>query len=158
LSTASLILSPTKKQDRVLSIDVLRGFAVLGMLLMTVQHFSMPNIAVSNPTVFENLSGVHLGVYLVSHVFADQKFEAIFSILLGASIIMISNRAKKEQIRSGGIQKKRLFWLLIIGLIHAYLIWYGDLLVAYAICGLFMFRFRRKKSKVLFNYGILFFP
>lgn len=156
MSTASVILSPTKKQDRVLSIDVLRGFAVLGMLLMTVQHFSMPNIAVNNPTVFENLSGVHLGVYLVSHVFADQKFEAIFSILLGASIIMISNRAKKEQIRSGGIQKKRLFWLLIIGLIHSYLFWYGDLLVAYAICGFFMFRFRRKKSKALFTYGILF--
>lgn len=156
LSKASVILSPIKKQDRELSIDVLRGFAVLGMLLMSVQHFSMPSIAVNNPTIFENLSGVHLGVYLVSHVFADQKFEAIFSILMGASIIMISNRAKKEQIRSEEVQKKRLFWLLIIGLIHAYLIWYGDFLFAYAICGTLMFRFRRKKSKALFRYGLLF--
>lgn len=151
-----VILSPTEKQDRILAIDTLRGFAVLGMLLMTVQSFAMPNIAVTNPTVFEKLSGIDLNVYLVSHVFADQKFMALFSMLFGASMIMLSNRARKEHIRSGDLQKKRLFWLLIFGLFHSYLIWYGDLLVAYAICGFFMFIFRRRKTKALFTIGIIF--
>ena len=123
---------------------------------MTVQSFAMPNIAVANPTVFENLKGVHLNVYLVSHVFADQKFMAIFAMLFGASIIMLSNKAQKEQIRSGDLQKKRFFWLLIFGLLHAYFFWFGDLLVAYAICGFFMFGFRRRKTKALFRIGIVF--
>ena len=113
---------------------------------MTVQSFAMPNIAVTNPTVFENLKGVHLNVYLVSHVFADQKFMAIFAMLFGASIIMLSNKAQKEQIRSGDLQKKRFFWLLIFGLLHAYFFWFGDLLVAYAICGFFMFGFSTRYS------------
>jgi len=114
---------------------------------MTVQCFAMPGIAITNPTVFESLRGVHLNVYLVSHIFTDQKFMAIFSMLFGASIIMLSNRARKEQIRSRDLQFKRLFWLLVFGLFHAYLIWYGDMLVAYAICGFFLFVFRRKKPE-----------
>jgi len=156
LATASIILSPTEEQDRVLSLDVLRGFAVLGMLLMTIQSFAMPSIASTNPTVFENLTGVHLNVYLVSHVFADQKFMALFSMLFGASIIILSNRARKEHIRSGDLQRKRLFWLLIFGFVHAYFIWYGDMLVAYAICGFFMFIFRRRKTRALFRAGVIF--
>ena len=156
MANPSLILSPTETQDRILSLDVLRGFAVLGILIMNIQSFAMPSFAYVNPTVYENLSGIHLNVYLASHIFASQKFMAIFSIMFGASIIMLSNRAKKEHVRSGDLQKRRLFWLLVIGLIHAYLVWYGDILAPYAICGFFMFIFRRKKTKTLFRAGIIF--
>lgn len=99
---------------------------------------------------------MHLNVYLVSHVFADQKFLTIFAVLFGASLIMLSNKARKEHVRSGDLQRRRLFWLLIIGLVHAYLIWYGDILVAYSICGFFMLIFRRRKTKTLFAGGIIF--
>ncbi len=116
----------------------------------------MPSAAYLNPTVYENLSGMDLNVYLVSHIFADGKFMAIFSMLFGASIIMLSNKARREHVNSGDLQRRRFFWLLILGLIHAYFIWYGDILVPYAICGFVMFVFRRRKTKGLFTAGVVF--
>lgn len=156
MAVTSVILSPTTRANRIEALDVLRGIAVLGILVMNIQSYSMPGAAYINPTVFENLEGNMLNVWLVSHVFADQKFMTIFSILFGGSMIMLSNKAKKEHVRSGELQYRRLGWLLIIGLIHAYFIWYGDILVAYAICGFFMFIFRRKKTKSLFRAAGIF--
>ena len=125
---------------------------------MNIQSFALPSSAYINPTSFEaeKLVSYNLWVWLVSHIFADGKFMAIFSMLFGAGIIMLSNKAKKEHMRSSDLQSRRLVWLLVIGLVHAYLLWYGDILVAYAICGFFMFMFRGKKSVKLMRLGILF--
>tara|TARA_R110001592_G_scaffold60125_5_gene182765 strand:+ start:488 stop:1675 length:1188 start_codon:yes stop_codon:yes gene_type:complete len=139
-----------------MSLDILRGCGVLGILLMSIQSFSMPPSAYFNPTSFENLEGINFYVWLLSHVFANEKFLAILAMLFGASIIMISQKAKKEHLRSSNLQYRRLFWLLIIGVFHAYLLWYGDLLVAFSICGFFMFAFRSKSKIYLFRAGIIF--
>lgn len=136
--------------------DILRGVAVLGILVMNIQSFAMPSVAYSNPTAYENLSGNNLWVWLTSHVFADQKFMAIFSMMFGASIVMLSQKAQKEDMRSSALQSRRFIFLAIIGLLHAYLIWYGDVLFAYAVCAFFMFRFRSKKSAALVKIGIAF--
>ena len=149
-------LEPLNPQKRIITLDILRGFAVLGILIMNIQSFSMPASAYLNPTSFENLEDINFYVWIVSHVFANQKFMAIFSMLFGAGIILISQKVRKEQIRSGKLQYRRFFWLLIIGLFHAYLLWYGDILVAYAICGFLMFAFRGKKKAYLFQAGIIF--
>ena len=137
---------------------MLRGLAVLGILIMNIQSFALPASAYINPTSFEpgSLMGYNLWVWLVSHIFADGKFMAIFSMLFGAGIIMLSSKAKKEHLRSSDLQSRRFVWLLIMGLAHAYLLWYGDILLAYTICGFFMFIFRGKKSKNLFRLSILF--
>lgn len=138
--------------------DVLRGLAVLGILIMNIQSYALPASAYINPFSFDSgsLVGINLWIWLISHIFADGKFMAIFSMLFGAGIIMISSKAKKENMRSSDLQSRRFVWLLIIGLLHAYLLWYGDILVAYAICGFFIFIFRGKKTKSLFRMGILF--
>lgn len=153
---STLLLTPTQPSKRLVSLDILRGFAVLGILVMNIQSYSMPGSAYLNPTSFESLEGTHLWVWLVSHVFADQKFMSIFSMLFGASIIMISSKAKKEHLRSGNLQSRRFAGLLGLGILHAYLLWSGDILVAYAICGFLMYYFRTKKSKALFRTGIVF--
>ena len=150
-----MLLSPVRQSDRTSSIDVLKGLAVLGMLVMGIQRFSLPEATYVNPTSFETLGGMQLYIWLVSHILFDQKFMSIFAILFGAGIIMLSNQAKKEHTRSGAIQRRRIFWLLVIGVFHAYLLWYGDVLVAYALCGLLMFSLRHKKSKTLFRTGFL---
>lgn len=152
----TLLLTPTEASKRLVSIDILRGFAVLGILVMNIQSYSMPASAYLNPSAFESLEGNHLWVWLVSHVFADQKFMSIFSMLFGASIIMISSKAKKEQLRSGNLQSRRFLGLLGLGVLHAYLLWSGDVLVAYAICGFLMYYFRTRKSKALFRTGLIF--
>jgi len=156
LAGSSYILEPLTPQKRIISLDILRGFAVLGILIMNIQSFAMPSAAYINPTAFENLEDINFYVWVLSHVFANQKFMAIFSMLFGAGIILISQKARKEHLRSGNLQYRRLFWLLIIGIFHAYLLWYGDILVAYAICGFFMFAFRGKKKAYLFRAGVIF--
>lgn len=153
---STLLLTPTQPSKRLVSLDILRGFAVLGILVMNIQSYAMPGSAYLNPTSFESMEGNHLWVWLISHVFADQKFMSIFSMLFGASIIMISSKAKKEQLRSGNLQSRRFVGLLVLGILHAYLLWSGDILVAYAICGFLMYYFRTRKSKSLFRTGIIF--
>lgn len=156
MAPSTLILKPTQGKGRIPSIDILRGLAVLGILIMNIQSFSMPSSAYFNPTSFERLSGSDLSVWLLSHVFANQKFMAIFSMLFGASIIMLSTKAKKENVRSTNLQYRRFFFLAIIGLLHAYLLWAGDILFPYAICGFLLFSFRGKRSLTLLKAGIVF--
>jgi len=127
---------------------------VLGIVIMNIQSFAIPSVAYSNPTAFENLSGNDLYVYLFSYVFADQKFMSIFSMLFGASLVMLSQKARKEHLRSTDLQNRRLMFLALFGIVHAYLIWYGDVLLMYAICGFAVFVFRRKKSVFQIRTGI----
>ncbi len=155
MTKATYILNPVEPSARIVSMDILRGVAVLGILVMNIQSFAMPYVAYSNPTAYENLSGNDLWVWLMSHVFADQKFMAIFSMMFGASIVMLSQKARKEHMRSTDLQNRRFVFLAIFGLIHAYLIWYGDILFVYAICAFFMFMFRSKKSGVQMKAGVI---
>ncbi len=156
MAGSSYILQPISTQKRVMSLDILRGTAVLGILLMSIQSFSMPSSAYFHPLSYENLEGLNLYAWLFSHVFASEKFMAILAMLFGAGIIMISQKARKEHMRSSGLQYRRLFVLFLIGIFHAYLLWYGDLLVAFSICGFFMFAFRSKSKAYLFRAGIIF--
>ena len=89
-------------------------------------------------------------------MFAEQKFMCIFSMLFGASLIILSQKARKEHLRSSDMQNRRLFFLALFGLIHAYFIWYGNVLFMYAICGLAMLLLRRKKSTPQIRIGIAF--
>jgi len=154
LARSTYILDPVEPKKRILSLDILRGVAVLGIVVMNIQSFAMPSVAYSNPTAYEGLSGYDLYVYLGSYIFADQKFMSIFSMLFGASLVMLSQKARKEHLRSTDLQNRRLIFLAFFGLVHAYLIWYGDVLFMYAICGFAMFIFRRKKSVVQIRVGI----
>ena len=156
MALRSDLLKPTGSQERVVSMDILRGVAVLGILVMNIQSFAMPSVAYSNPTAFEKFSGNDLWVWVVSHAFGDQKFMAVFSMLFGASIMMLSQKARKENLRSTELQNRRFIFLALIGLAHAYFIWYGDILFLYAVCGFFMFSFRSKKTKIQIRAGVLF--
>jgi uncharacterized protein len=140
-----------------MALDFLRGFAILGILIMNIQSFSMPGAAYLNPAAYGDLTGANRWVWILSHVFADQKFMTIFSILFGAGIILVTDRAAQKTGRPAKLHYSRTFWLLIIGLIHAHLIWYGDILVPYALCAFFVYLFRKKSPRTLLILGLLFF-
>ena len=91
-------LSPTKLNERIQSLDIIRGIAILGILIMNIQSFSMPGSAYSNPMAFGDLNGINKWVWIISHVFADMKFMNIFSILFGAGIILVTS---KSEIKTG---------------------------------------------------------
>ncbi len=148
-------ISPVSTKDRILSLDVLRGFAILGILIMNIQSFSMIVAAYVNPTAYGDLNGINKWTWMLSHIFADNKFMTIFSILFGAGIVLFSQKITKGGRKPASIYYRRIFWLFIIGMIHAYLFWYGDILVAYAMCGLIVFLFRNVRPGWLVFFGIL---
>jgi uncharacterized protein len=118
--------------DRIASLDVLRGFAVLGILIINIQAFALPESAFSNPLAAGGFEGANRGIWIASHLLAEQKFISIFSMLFGAGILIFTARAGSEAIR---LHYRRMLWLLLFGLIHACLLWYGDILMLYAVCG-----------------------
>jgi uncharacterized protein len=134
---------------RIASLDFIRGVAVLGILVMNIQSFSMPFAAYSNPLNYGDFSGSHYWVWLLSHLFFDQKFMTIFSVLFGVGIYLFSQSVEQREGHSGKRHYLRMLWLFIFGLIHAYFIWYGDILVSYAISGLFVYLFKDAKTKTL---------
>ena len=148
-------VQPVSSTDRIQSLDILRGLAILGILIMNIQSFAMPGAAYMNPMAFGDMSGLNGWVWKISHIFADQKFMTIFSILYGAGIVLVTQKAENKFGKSAGLHYRRTFWLLIIGLIHAHLIWYGDILVAYALCALFAYLFRKMKPSWLLILGLL---
>jgi uncharacterized protein len=134
---------------------VLRGFAILGILIMNIQSFSMIEAAYLNPTAYGDLTGVNRLVWLLSHVLADLKFMTIFSMLFGAGILMITSRAEEKGLSPWSVHWRRSVWLILFGLSHAYLLWYGDILFTYGLCALIVYRFRKARPKRLFIAGLL---
>jgi len=163
LSTPGKI-QPTQEKDRINSLDTLRGFALMGILVMNIQSFSMPSSAYFVPDSFGNFEGINQIVWYVGNLFFDQKFMAMFSMMFGAGIVLMSRGRDAVGKPVLGIHYRRMLLLLLFGLIHAYLIWYGDILVPYAICGMSVVWVRRWSARrlallgaFLIFFGSLFF-
>ncbi|MCE9662230.1 DUF418 domain-containing protein [Halomonas sp. M5N1S17] len=139
---------------RVHSLDVLRGFALLGILVMNIQAFAMPMAAYTNPTAWGDLTGANFGVWLLSHLFADEKMMAIFSMLFGAGIVLFADHARQRGKSAAGLHYRRNAWLLLFGAAHGYLLWFGDILFLYAVCGFALFPFRNLSPRALFVLGL----
>jgi uncharacterized protein len=93
---------------------------------------------------------VNLMIWTLSYVFADLKFMAIFSMLFDAGVILATQRRDQAGQRTWTYHYARTFWLLIFGMIHAYFICYGDILVTYALCGFVVYWFRNLSATALF--------
>ena len=145
--------APVRAGERIAALDVLRGFAVLGILAMNVQSYSMITAAYFNPTANEKGAGIGFAVWLFTHVFFDTKFMSIFSTLFGAGMALMSERAAARNASATGVHYRRQFWLLVLGLAHAHLIWYGDILVPYALCGFILYSLRNLKPRKLLIAG-----
>lgn len=145
--------TPISEQNRLSSIDMLRGLALLGILLMNIQSFAMIGAAYSFPNLHMDVSGLNLVVWTMSHVFADLKFMAIFSMLFGAGIILSTRRQDQAGHSTLFFHNIRTFWLLMFGVLHAYFIWYGDILVTYALCGFVVYWFRNLSVPILLCMG-----
>ena len=147
--------APVAESERISSLDTLRGFALLGILVMNIQSFAMPFSAYFNPTAYGDLTGPNFAVWLVSHLFFDQKFMTIFSMLFGAGIILLTTRVARRGDRPARVHYRRMLWLLLIGMLHAYGIWYGDILVLYAVCGMIVYLMRNWQPRTLLTVGLM---
>jgi uncharacterized protein len=146
---------PVAAAERYYSVDVLRGFALLGILAMNIVAFGWPGSAYENPMRGGGFEGLDRGVWFFNHLCFEAKMMTIFSMLFGAGLVLMDQRAEARGAHIRGVYFRRVLWLLALGCVHAYLIWFGDILVLYAECGLLLYFFRNLTSRTLIILGIL---
>ena len=148
---------PTDLSDRIVALDALRGFALLGILAINIWLFGMPSIASFNPTLYGDLTGANYLAWAISHVFFEQKFVTLFTFMFGAGMVLFLESKERKGQPGRKLHLSRTFWLLVIGLGHAYLLWYGDILVFYALCGFLVVWVWRWRPSRQFILGIVMF-
>lgn len=79
---------------RILTLDVLRGVAVMGIFSVNVVGFAMPDAAYLNPAAYGGASGANLAVWVLNFVLIDNKMRCLFSLLFGASLLLVAERAE----------------------------------------------------------------
>lgn len=146
------------QEGRIVAIDVLRGFALLGILLMNIRLFVLPDIVYESPSDYGNEAGYNRMSYYLTAMLAQNKFMALFSMLFGASVLLFTDnlRAKGKGVWPYFV---RNWWLLMIGAVHMIFIWSGDILFVYALCAfpLYFFRKLAARKQLILGIGIFFF-
>ena len=147
--------APVAPSERIEAIDVVRGFAVLGILLMNILAFGLPFQAYSDPSADGATQGIDFAAFVGVELFAEGVFRALFSMLFGAGVAIL---ATGERAKSAGVYYRRQFLLLGFGLLDTFvLLWTGDILVLYALVGLVLYPIRNWRPKALFiASGIVF--
>ena len=141
--------------DRIVTLDIIRGVAVMGILLMNVIAFAMPEAAYANPRAYGGWHGADLVTWTVEFVLIDGKMRGLFSLLFGASLLLVTDRAEAAGRSAAQVHLARMAWLLVIGIAHLVLLWWGDILAHYALIGLVAFAFRRMLPHQMIATAIL---
>ena len=145
------------QEERINSLDALRGLALLGILPANVLVFGLYIAAENDPTVAGGATGWNLVSWALFRILIAGKMRALFSMAFGASAVLLTSRMEARGAESAAdIYYRRNLWLLGIGLAHAFLLFWGDILYPYAICALILFPFRKLPAKRLIAIGIVF--
>lgn len=162
-STApSAALVPTLGRQRIASLDVLRGVALLGILPVNIVSFGGVMAAMFDPALIRNLSPAENLVDAAVDLLFTYKFITIFSALFGAGIVLMAEHAAaagKTLGQTAGVYYRRLAVLFGFGFIHAYGVWYGDILLVYALTGAAAFWLHRLAPRwlLLIGFGLIAF-
>jgi uncharacterized protein len=151
----SKITSPIQEHERIHSIDTIRGFAILGIFLTNMLDFHSPMLYL-NPYLWWSTK-LDQSLYNVIDFFVQASFYPLFALLFGFGLMGMRERTLAKGFSFTPISVRRLCLLLVIGCLHAFLIWHGDILITYAICGLIALAFLRFSGKTLFITGILLY-
>ena len=144
-------VAPVRSDERVFSVDVVRGFALLGILLMNICSFGLPMAAYSNPAAAGGDTGLNLFTWCFITIVGEGKMRAIFSLTFGASVYLLIDRLSRKGAAADAadIHYRRMLWLLLFGMIHGYCIWMGDILYPYAMLGLILYPLRKLSPRAL---------
>jgi uncharacterized protein len=147
--------APVESEARLTSVDVLRGVALCGILAMNIVGFGWPMGVYGDPTEAPGHGWADVALWMFNHIVFDTKMMTIFSMLFGAGLVLMSERAEARGASLRKVYYRRVLVLLLIGLVHAYLIWNGDILVPYALCGLLLYPLRKKSARTLLTIGVV---
>ena len=141
--------------SRITNLDFIRGFALLGILVLNVIAFGLPLTATTNPSTYGIENILDWVVLVVSSVFFEYKMMGLFSMLFGVGIMIFLENAEKKTSKPKTLAIWRNFLLLCFGLLH-YSIWIGDVLAPYAICAFLLIIFPDVKKPILILSVIIF--
>lgn len=145
-------LEPVRPRDRIYNLDVLRGWAILGILAVNAISFAWPfQLTMSEsppPGVLSQAD--HIGLWVTDVFFAD-KMRTLFTMLFGVSVFLVGGERFDEA--RGRLLRRRLLWLGLFGLIHGAVFWFGDILFHYAYCGLLVMLMRSWSARRLLWVG-----
>ena len=147
---------PVPETARITSLDLIRGVAVLGILLMNAVSFKYGLAPYLNLSAGGSETPLDWAVGIFGEIFIDQKFMALFSLLFGAGILLFIERAERREARPVLLNLWRNALLLGIGVLHSVL-WEGDVLIAYAISAAFLILLRKLSAKALIAVGAVVF-
>jgi uncharacterized protein len=149
-------LSQTRSATRIEALDFLRGVAVLGILAINVTGFWGPSLATFSPAIPFPETGTDAW-FAFAFVLFEGKMRALFTMLFGASMVLFAQAAERQGVDPDMAQVRRLLWLLLFGYLHFALLWWGDILFAYALCGLGALLFRQLSARQLLGIAIPFY-
>tara|TARA_R110002073_G_scaffold14554_2_gene59352 strand:+ start:33807 stop:35108 length:1302 start_codon:yes stop_codon:yes gene_type:complete len=159
MSTIKKSLSPLNSSDRILSLDIMRGVVLLGILIMNINGMGLAG-AYGDPTVSGGATGWNLTTWFTANLAFEGTMRALFSLLFGVGMFIFMDRLEKKGagINAANIYFRRLMWLLVFGLIHGYLLlWTGEILYQYALMGFLVFSFRNLPPIKLTFIAVLLF-
>ena len=148
--------APVGEGERINSVDVIRGVAVLGILLMNIVGMGMPDPAYWDPSGWGGDTGWNLGVWWANSVLFEGTMRALFSMLFGAGVLLFTGKGDQKDagLSVADAWYRRTIWLFLFGIVHAYfLLWPGEILYAYGLMGMFLFPFRNVAPGRLFALG-----
>ncbi|WP_338472115.1 DUF418 domain-containing protein [Niallia sp. XMNu-256] len=143
------------EKNRMVSLDIIRGLAILGIFLVNMLSFHSPLLYIEPLEWWQE--PFDKWVYMFIDIFIGASFYPLFSMLFGYGLVMSWDRARKRGINFYPIIFRRLFLLLIIGLTHAFLIWHGDILFNYALLGFIFLFFIKLSGKRMLIIGSIFY-
>ena len=147
--------APVAGTDRIGSLDFIRGLAVMGILVANIVAFGQPFAAYMYPEAFTTgHSAAEDWMWIGQFVLIDSKMRGLFTLLFGAGLYLFMEKAWAKG-ATRWLQVRRLFWLMLFGLAHYFLIWRGDILFSYAICGFLVLGFITMSTRVQFVIGLL---
>jgi uncharacterized protein len=152
-------LIPLQDAERIQSLDVMRGIVLFGILLMNINGFGLPH-AYSDPTIAGGATGLNLATWITTNMFFEGTMRGLFSLLFGVGMFIFIDRLVKKGngINAADVFFRRLTWMLLFGLIHAYLLlWSGEILYDYALMGFLVYSFRNLKPGKLIAIAVILF-
>lgn len=148
-------MSNAIQQNRIETIDILRGFSILGIFLVNMPSFHSPFMDI-DPLTWWNQNPDHI-LYILVDVLAQASFYPLFAFLFGFGAILMADRSAERGQSFPSLFFRRMTTLLVIGILHAFLVWHGDILITYALFGFFFLQFYKWRGKTLLIFGSLMY-
>jgi uncharacterized protein len=150
-------LASSERSQRIVTLDVIRGIAVMGIFSVNVIAFAMIFPAYMNPAAMGLEGEADLVTWFANFILIDGKMRSLFSMLFGASMLLVIDRAIASGQSGASVHYRRMIVLAVIGLLHFYFIWFGDILFLYAMIGMVAYLFRKKAVRRLLAWATAFF-